>query len=271
MIQARRKWKPVRSGNQFSACVARLLNRLPGRYFLSVIFVSWFQTAHAEALVADLTSHLIAISTGFTGASVVLFGAIDGPGDVAVVVRGPDRDVTVRRKSRIAGIWVNTRELTFSNIPSFYSVAASRPLDEIVSPATAAFYHLGTSSLEMRVDSRAPPEVVDEFRGALVRIQQQARLFPTSVAKVNFIGERLFRTTIEFPSNVPTGTYFIEVLLVRDKDVVSGQTTPLVVSKVGIDADVFGFAGRRPGLYGAIAVMTAVVAGWLANLPFRGA
>ena len=136
MIRARRKWKPVRSGNRSSAFVAHLLNRRPGRLFFSAIFISWFQTAHAEALVADLTNHLIAISTGFTGASVVLFGAIDGPGDVAVVVRGPDRDVTVRRKSRIAGIWVNTRELTFSNIPSFYFVAASRPLDEIVSPAT---------------------------------------------------------------------------------------------------------------------------------------
>jgi uncharacterized protein (TIGR02186 family) len=251
--------------------VARLVKRPPGRFFLPAIIVLWIQPAHAEALVADLTSHLIAISTGFTGASVVLFGATDGPGDVAVVVRGPDREMTVRRKSRIAGVWVNSQELTFNSVPSFYSVAASRPLDEIVSPATAAFYHLGASSLEMKAESRAPPEAVDEFRAALLRIQQHARLFPTSVGKVNFIGERLFRTTIEFPSNVPTGTYFIEVLLVRDKDVVSGQTTPLVVSKVGIDADVFGFAGRQPGLYGAIAVVAAVVAGWLANLPFRGA
>ena len=214
MIRAWRKWKPVRRGNRISACVARLVNRPPGRIFLSAIVILWFQTAHAEALVADLTNHLIAISTGFTGASVVLFGAIDGPGDIAVVVRGPDRDVTVRRKSRIAGIWVNTRELTFSNVPSFYSVAASRPLNEIISPATAAFYRLGTSSLEMKAESQASPEVMNEFRNALVRMQQNARLFPTSVAKVNFIGERLFRTTIEFPSNVPIGTYFIEVLLV---------------------------------------------------------
>ena len=227
------------------------------------------QPAHGEALVADLTSHLIAISTGFTGASVVLFGATDGPGDVAVVVRGPDRDVTVRRKSRIAGIWVNTQELSFSNVPSFYSVAASRPLNEIVSPATAAFYRLGTSSLEMKAESRAPPAVVDEFREAFLRLQQQARLFPTSIGKVNFIGERLFRTTIEFPSNVPTGTYFIEVLLVRDKDVVSGQTTPLVVSKVGVDAAVSDFATRQSAIYGLIAVLVAVMAGWLASVPFR--
>jgi uncharacterized protein (TIGR02186 family) len=91
------------------------------------------------------------------------------------------------------------------------------------------------------------------------------------VNKVNFIGERLFRTTIEFPSNVPTGTYLVQVFLVRDKDVVGGQTTPLVVSKVGIDADVFGFAGRQPAVYGAIAVGIAMLAGWLASLPFRSA
>ncbi len=266
---SRARWNFVRRGNRITGRVSRSVKGLLGRSFLLAIIALWLQPAHAEALVADLTSHLIAISTGFTGASVVLFGATDGPGDVAVVVRGPDRDMTVRRKSRIAGIWVNTQEVTFSNVPSFYSVAASRPVDEIVSPPTAAFYHLGTSNLEMKAESRAPSQLVDEFRAALLRTQQHARLFPISVGKVNFIGERLFRTTIEFPSNVPTGTYFIEVLLVRDKDVVSGQTTPLVVSKVGIDADVFGFAGRRPGLYGAIAVVTAVVAGWLANLPFR--
>jgi len=238
---------------------------------LMALILFWAAPAHAEALVADLTDHLIAITTGFTGASVVLFGAIDGPGDVAVVVRGPDREMTVRRKSRIAGIWINSRELIFANVPSFYFAASSRPLEEIISPATAAFYRLAVTNLDIKPEGNAPPPIVEDFVTALVRAQQHARLFPNSVSKVNFIGERLFRTTIEFPSNVPTGTYLVQVFLIRDKDVVGGQTTPLVVSKVGIDADVFGFAGRRPALYGAIAVLTAMVAGWLASLPFRSA
>ncbi len=67
---------------------------------------------------------------------------------------------------------------------------------------------------------------------------------------------------------MPTGTYLVEVFLVRDKDVVGGQTTPLIVSKVGIDAAVFDFAQRRSLAYGAIAVMMAVMAGWAATLPF---
>ena len=123
----------------------------------------------------------------------------------------------------------------------------------------------------MATETTKPPEVVDVFRKALVRAQQQAGLFVSPVGKVDFLGERLFRTTIGFPANVPTGTYLVQVFLVRNEDVVSGQTTPLVVSKVGVDAAVSEFAGRQPGLYGAIAVITAMMAGWLASLPFRRA
>lgn len=229
----------------------------------------WGWAARAEGLVADLTSHLIAITTGFTGASVVLFGATDGPGDVIVAVRGPEREMTVRRKNRVAGIWVNTQQVTFSNLPSFYAVAASRPMADILSPAAAAFYRLGIANLKLAASTPAPSVVVDAFRTALERTQQEAGLFIERIGKVDFLGERLFRTTITFPANVPTGTYLVEVFLVRNKDIVSGQTTPLVVSKVGVDAAVFEFSTRQPGFYGVIAVLTAVVAGWLASLPFR--
>jgi len=237
---------------------------------LVLLLICWGSAARAEALVADLTSHLIAITTGFTGASVVLFGATDGPGDVIVAVRGPDREMTVRRKSRVAGIWVNTQQVTFVNLPSFYAVAASRPIADILSPAAAAFYRLGIANLKLAASTPAPSVVVDAFRTALERTQQEAGLYVERMGKVDFLGERLFRTTITFPSNVPTGTYLVEVFLVRDRDIVSGQTTPLVVSRLGVDAAVFEFSTRQPGFYGAIAVLTAVVAGWLASLPFRG-
>jgi uncharacterized protein (TIGR02186 family) len=239
--------------------------------FLLLVLLLWAPAVLAQGLVADLTNHLIAITTGFTGASVVLFGATDGPGDVVVAVRGPDREITVRHKSRVAGIWVNTTEVTFTRVPSFYAIAASRPIDEILSPATAAFYRLGVENLKLAPETPAPSAVIDVFRAALERDQRQAGLFVSQMSKVGFLGERLFRTTISFPANVPTGTYLVEVFLVREKDVVSGQTTPLVVSKVGVDAAVYEFSTRQPGFYGAIAVLTAMVAGWLASLPFRAA
>jgi uncharacterized protein (TIGR02186 family) len=235
------------------------------------LWLCWPGTAMADALAADLTRHLIAITTGFTGASVVLFGATDGPGDVVVVVRGPAQQVTVRRKQRIAGVWVNTAAMTFADVPSFYFIAASRPLAEMVDPRIAAVDRLGLDHLHFEPEAPAPPRQVAAFVAALIRTQQRLGLFPRTTEPVQFIGERLFRTTIAVPATVPTGTYRVETLLFRDHRIVALRTTPLVVSKIGVDAAVFDFASRQPALYGAIAVAIAMVAGWLASLPFRGA
>jgi uncharacterized protein (TIGR02186 family) len=240
---------------------------------IAIVLACWLAsgTARGEQLAADLTSHLIGITSGFTGTNVVLFGATDGPGDIVVVVRGPDRDIAVRRKRRVAGIWVNAKEEVFAGVPSFYGIASSRPLDQVTTPSVLALHQMGVENLRLQLQ-RGPLRPEDtEFRDALIQMQQDDRLFGTGTGKVDFLGERLFRTTLDFPSNVPTGTYLVEVFLIRNKVVVSGQTTPLIISKVGLDAEIYDFADHRGPLYGIVAVAAAMMAGWLASLPFRNA
>jgi uncharacterized protein (TIGR02186 family) len=226
----------------------------------------------AEPLVADLSSHFIAITTGFTGANVVLFGATDGPGDVIVVVRGPYRDAVVRRKRRVLGIWINTGEVNFTGVPSYYAVYSTRPLDEIMPAPQRALHEIGVANLRLGVveRNRSAAEIAD-FRAGLLREQQRAALIAEAVGGFNFLSDRLFHLAIPFPANVPTGNYTVQVFLVRNKVVVSGQTTPLFVAQTGIDAEVHEFADRRAPLYGLLAVVGAMLAGWLASLPFRNA
>jgi uncharacterized protein (TIGR02186 family) len=226
----------------------------------------------AEPLIADITTHFIAITTGFTGASIVLFGATDGGGDIVVVVRGPEHDAVVRRKSRVAGIWINTRELTFTLVPSYYAVYSSRPLDDVAPPATQALHQIGLGNLRFGVEGTArSPEEIAQFRAALIRERQRAGLFGNGSGRVYFLGDRLFRTDITLPADLPTGEYRVEIYLVRDGAVVTAQTSPLFVSQAGIDADVNDFANSHALLYGIIAVAGAAMAGWLASLPFRDA
>jgi uncharacterized protein (TIGR02186 family) len=251
--------------------VSRQGPRRPGLAALSCLVLALAAgPAQGDAVVADLSLHRIAITTGFTGTSVVLFGATDGPGDVIAVVRGPEREMTVWRKGKVAGVWVNAESMTFTNVPSFYAIAASRPLDEALSPGAAALYRIGTANLKLESKPPLTGERAQRFSKALIEEQQRAGLISAEIRKVAFLGERLFRAEIAFPTNVPTGDYRVEVFLAKDRDVVSGQTTPLRVEKVGIDAEVSDFARREAAAYGAIAVLTAVVAGWLASLPFRG-
>ena len=244
------------------------------RWLLATLCLAFLAmpAAAAEPLIADLTSHLIAITTGFTGTNVVLFGSTDGAGDIIVVVRGPERDTIVRRKSRVAGLWINKRQVTFTSVPSYYAVFSSRPLEEIAPPSVQALHQIGLTNLHLGVlERKRSPDDVANFRAALIRDRQRDGLFGDTVGRVNFLGDRLFRATITFPANVPTGTYLVEIFLVRDKGVVTGQTTPLVVSQAGIDAEINEFAGRWAFFYGVVAVVGAAMAGWLASLPFRNA
>jgi uncharacterized protein (TIGR02186 family) len=227
-------------------------------------------TQAAEPLVADLSDHRIEITAGFTGTEVLLFGAVEEEGDVVVVVRGPEETVRVWRKGRYGGIWLNDKSVVFDRVPSFYAVGSSRPLWEIADDPVLNRHTIGVDRLQFEAQGLGKTDATYIlFRDALIRNKQLVELFATDVDKVRFLGDRLFRTRLFFPTNVPIGLYFVEVLLLRDGQVVSAQTTPLVVNKAGVGADVFIFAHKHAALYGIMAVAAALMAGTLAAYVFR--
>ncbi|MSO88789.1 MAG: hypothetical protein EXQ89_02250 [Rhodospirillaceae bacterium] len=244
-------------------------------FSLSVALATLVHTATGPAagqpLVADLSSHLVAITTGFAGTQVLLFGAIEEEGDVVVLVRGPGTDTVVRRKGRFWGLWVNRADVAFAGVPAFYAVASSRPLDQVAPPTVRARYQLGVDRLRLSPVDPAAAGDIGAFRDALIRQKQESRLFVAEVGKVSFLGQRLFRTPLDFPSNLPTGAYSVEVLLLRGGEVVAAQTTPLIVSKDGFSAEVYDFAHDHAAFYGLLAVVLGTVAGWLGGVLFRRA
>ncbi|MBI1179846.1 MAG: hypothetical protein GC201_04760, partial [Alphaproteobacteria bacterium] len=83
--------------------------------------------ARAASLATDLSSRQIAITSSFNGTSLLLFGSknggrAEGPVDIIAVVHGPEQPMTIYRKERVAGIWVNSDPVRFHNVPGFYAV-----------------------------------------------------------------------------------------------------------------------------------------------------
>ena len=248
------------------------MSRLVVPFALALVLVGQASTARATGFIADLSHHLIAITTAFTGSNVLLFGALDeAGGDVVVVVRGPESPTTVRRKSRIGPVWLNTDELTFANAPAFYAVAASGRLATIMDLDDRVRFRIGTENLGLRPMhgvGRSDAEL-DSFREALVRNKARDDLYAIEVAPVRFLGDRLFRTTLSFPANVPPGNYQVEVLQLDQGTVVAAQTSVLVISKVGLEAEIFDAARTAPALYGLVSVLLAIGAGWTAGVVFK--
>ncbi|MGF1593883.1 MAG: TIGR02186 family protein [Kiloniellaceae bacterium] len=221
-------------------------------------------------LIADLSEHQIQITTGFVGTDVLLFGTVAPDANVVVVVRGPEQETTVWRKGRFAGIWINDRRVVFERVPSFYAVRSNAPLDEIASQSTRLRHGMGAEYLRLRPGEAETDEAATAiFRAALIRNKQRAGLFATSGDNITFLGGQLFRTRLHFPANVPTGFYDVEVFMLQEGRVVHAQTTPLIVRKAGLGADVFYFAHNYSAAYGIIAVLLAVAAGVIAAFVFR--
>lgn len=222
-----------------------------------------------EPLVADLDSHLVAITAGFTGTDILVFGSIEGEGEIVVVVHGPKQDIIARKKERVAGIWINTEALTFEGVPAFYHVAttADAPLDL---PGSALRRHqIGVGNIRVRAMEDGDEEVIDAFQRAVIRNKIAVGHYSAVPGVVDRRGGRLFRTSILIPTNVPVGTYTIETLLVRDGQVVGAQTTPLFVNKEGFGAQVYRMAHLYPMIYGVVAIFIAAFAGFAANWLFR--
>jgi uncharacterized protein (TIGR02186 family) len=235
-----------------------------------LIILLWLPSAaKAEPLLADLSEHIVKITTGFTGTKVLLFGAIEGEGKVIVIVKGPEEDVTVRRKEPVAGVWVNREVVEFAGVPSFYQVLSSEPLADWLPRRTRARFHIGTEYLGLRPIEAASPAEGVLFREALIRNLRRDGRYGMLEGSVKIMGGRLFRADLYLPANLPTGFYNVEVLLVDDGEVKDIQSTPLLVSKSGLEAQIFWMAYDFPALYGIAAIVIAVLAGLGANAVFR--
>lgn len=227
--------------------------------------------ALANPLVGDLSNYRIDIDSGFNGTRIFLFGARNDNGDVVVVVRGPQKNYMIRKKEEVAGIWINRARMKLFNMPDFYAVASSKPLGEIQKNALFRRLGIGPDNL---FSPPANPELVatfNEFSEAFQRHQQERNLYVSEPEVVTFMGETLFKTTISFPDNIPSGNYTAEIYLISDGKVVGMQSTPITVVKSGLDAFLYNYAHEHPFLYGLSAVILALGIGWFAGRAFENA
>jgi uncharacterized protein (TIGR02186 family) len=243
------------------ALLAALLAALPARA----------QAPSTPLLTADLSTDRVEITTGFTGSSVIVFGATEnliGPQtgeDVVVVAWGPSQPTVVRRKVNVLGFWVNGPAATFPEIPGFYAIASTRPVWEVLPEDVRRTARLGLEALPLRAEGAQAPA----FRAALLDLKQQDGRWQEYAAPVTVAGGRLFSARVSFPDTVQTGDYRVEVLLVRERRIVARQELFLRVDRVGSAAWIAGIARTAPLLYGVGCIVLAAFAGWLGSVLFR--
>jgi uncharacterized protein (TIGR02186 family) len=228
-------------------------------------------------LVPDISARQVEIRYSFSGAQLLLFGAIaypDGrtpkqPADVAVVLRGPVQPILVREKQKIAGIWMNADSSRFRSAPSFYAVASSRPISDLVDERTASIYELGVHNLQLSPGGESLPEKDRRFEAGLLDLRSRAGLYSEYPRGVQVTDGLLYRAVITIPSQVPVGTYTAETFLIDGGHVVAAATRDVQISKSGFERDVALAARRDRFVYGLACVALSLGLGWAAAVAFQ--
>lgn len=227
-------------------------------------------------LVPEVSQHEVQVRQGFTGAELLLFGAILNPDgrraaqdyDIVVVLKGPTTPVVLREKRKIAGVWINAASTELHSVPSYFAVASTRPISKIVDSKTAAIYELGLPWLQLSPTGAIDPAALKGFAAGLVDLMSRKGLYRQDEGGVKVSEQVLYQARIALPSSVGTGRYTAETFAISRGRVVASAISEIEVRKLGFEGAIAEFALAHAFLYGLLAVCVAVIMGWLAGRVF---
>ena len=243
------------------------------RAVLVVLFAMLSMAARDPVLVPEVSQHEIQVRQGFRGTQLLLFGAILDPAgrvggqdyDIVVVLQGPSEPIRMREKERFGGIWINADSNDFRSAPSFFAVASTRPIKDIVDDKTAAIYEFGTRYIQLSPSGVIDPVRQQRFAEGLVDLRGREGLYKEEIGGVSISGKVLYQAHIDLPSNVATGTYTAETFAIAKGRVIASATTEVEVRKVGFERFIANTAQHDSLAYGLIAVSLSVGMGWAAG------
>ena len=233
-----------------------------------------------DLIEAGASQNHFYIEPSYDGTSITLFGSVDSdrlkdePFDVAITIHGPITPVTVWKKARRAGLWINAESLTLDGVPNYYAVLSTKPLEDIASFEERKAHELGIAVLQFPVTaspkSEAPANPPQEFRDALIKLKRTSGLFvEDNQAAIEFLGARLFRAKVFLPAAAGPGLYRAYFYVLQKGGVAGEASAHIRLNKVGIEAGLSSAAVDHPWLYGVLAVMLAAAVGGGASLVFR--
>jgi len=240
--------------------------------------------ARAESLIVTLSERTVDITSNFTGSAITVFGAVRRDAftvprasdyDVVVTVVGPQTDQVTRLKERVLGVWVNNRSRVFDDVPSAYAVLSNRPVEEIAHPTLLRRFQIGIDHVLPRPEAEEgsePAPLSDEdleFENAFLRIQREAEVYQEDPEAVAIIDNTLFRARATFPADVPLGLFDVNVYLFSGGVLLAEERVGILVRKTGFEQFIFRMSQRDPLMYGGLAVLVALMTGWLGSVVFR--
>lgn len=233
----------------------------------------------AEELTVMMSTQDVAITSNYTGARVTVFGLIErdataisrsGKYDIVVTVSGTSSGVQVRSKEHFGPLWVNRNLQRYANVPDYYAVLSSGPIDAVANEAARERLKLGLGHILPPLRDLPDELNPDKFaREALQRLRRKSGLLIEDARGVQMPRPNLFAAYVPLPAAAPPGRYVVTATVLSDGIPLKSTNTSFVVRKTGFEAYVAANARDNGWLYGLATAALAAIFGFLGNVVFR--
>ncbi len=245
------------------------------KYLIFIIFIIFqiYPSQSKEPLLTDIVDKDINITASFDGAKIIIYGVVDKKlykdSILIINVVGPSNHLKIRNKEKYLGVWLAGKdEIEFMNTPGYYAIATNSDNYNTLDINVLKKLQIGWENLNMNLND-SDIKKIDNYKNTLKIFYKNRGLYNLD-NNIDVLGETLFRAEFILPPITPVGIYTIKSFLINnDGKLISSWNNSVKVSKDGIAEDLYDLSIENPFLYGLLAALGALIAGYIGSEIFR--
>ena len=231
--------------------------------------------AVAKALTVEVAPAKVPITMSYHGAKLTITGQSGADQDLVLKISTEPHDSVMKYKAKVGGlVWMKKGSLDFKHVPGVYLINSTADLSRILEPAERNQHQLGYEALaaSARVENGDGTPAEKSWFDEFIRFKEMERVYTIqqgSITRQHGGQGNTFKVEVAWPYQAPPAVYNVELYAVKDGRVVGQSATTFEVERVGIGAALSKMAFNQAALYGIMAVVIAMVAGFAVGAIFK--
>jgi uncharacterized protein (TIGR02186 family) len=235
---------------------------------------AWYPSVAAATLTVESNQKHLKVNYNYNGRVVTLSGLADAGVDLVLTIASEESHQILKEKNKVGGVlWMNTGDVKFEHVPNVYYLLSTEKPEDILGEAELAKNDIGYQALLERanIESSKESDDVKSLFGEFVKYKEASLLYSVSTGGFELSdqgGSQKYSTAVKWPYQIPPGDYQITVRAVKGGKVVEKAMTVVTVERAGIVKRLTDMAQNNGALYGILAIVIALGAGFGVGLIF---
>ncbi len=228
--------------------------------------------ADAGAIKLTVVPDHIQVGALYHGATVRVNADVPPCDDVVVEIEGKHEDVTLNKRGRVLGVWLNVAHVTVKNAPQAYVLGTSGELADICSQEEQAELGLGFDTLKRTITFTSDKPLTGLEFDQFVKLKEHSGTYAVStdvdLSPVDGNTQEL-SAALPIPPAMSCGQYTLRLYCFAHGRLVEDAAARISIETVGVPRLITALAFEHPAAHGIVAILAALAAGITMGIVFN--